>query len=138
MRAVPSRPDEPFAQAQLAAMRGHPKDPRSARAVDLAKAGWSPRDILAHSHFDPYPSVVGTPDQVADHLQEWFESGVADGLMLNFDDFPTGIVAFVDRVVPFLRALNMFPDDYVGTTLRDHLGLPAQYGLDPRIARAAT
>jgi alkanesulfonate monooxygenase SsuD/methylene tetrahydromethanopterin reductase-like flavin-dependent oxidoreductase (luciferase family) len=118
-------------------MRGHPQDPRSARAVELAKAGWSPRDILAHAVFDPYPSVVGTADQVADHLQHWFEAGAADGFMVNFDDYATGIDAFVDRVVPLLRERDIFPDGYAGTTLRDHLGLPAQYGLDPRIAMAA-
>ncbi|HYG27610.1 MAG TPA: NtaA/DmoA family FMN-dependent monooxygenase [Caulobacteraceae bacterium] len=137
LREVPSKPDEPFTQVQLAAMRGHPQDPRSARAVELAKAGWSPRDILAHAVFDPYPSVVGTADQVADHLQHWFEAGAADGFMVNFDDYATGIDAFVDRVVPLLRERDIFPDGYAGTTLRDHLGLPAQYGLDPRIAMAA-
>jgi FMN-dependent oxidoreductase (nitrilotriacetate monooxygenase family) len=132
-----TRPDEPLAAAQLAALRPHSSDPRSARAVELARAGWSPRDILAHAVFDPYPSVVGTPDQVADHLQEWFEAGAADGFMTNFDDFSTGIDDFVDRVVPVLRERGLFHDGYEGKTLRDHLGLPPQYGLDPRIATSA-
>lgn len=35
---------------------------RSARAVQFAKAGWSPRDIPAHAVFDPYPLVVGSAD----------------------------------------------------------------------------
>lgn len=134
---IAGRPEEPLTQAQLAALRGHPQDPRVARAVELARAGWSPRDILAHAPFDPYPSVVGTAEQVADQLQHWFEAGVADGFMVNFDGFTTGVGAFVDRVVPVLRERGIFPDDDRGTTLRDHLGLPAQYGLDPRIATAA-
>lgn len=134
LRDVSDRPDEPFTQGQLAAIRQHPQDARSARVVKLAKAGWSPRDILAHAVFDPYPSVVGNADQVADHLQEWFEAGAADGFMTNFDDFHTGIQDFVDHVVPILRKRGLFHDDYKGKTLRDHLRLPPQYGLDPRIA----
>ena len=127
-------PDEPLTEAQLASVRAHPHDPRSVRAVELAKAGWSPRDILAHGVFDPHPYVGGTAEQVADHLQEWFEAGAADGFVTNFDDFHTGIGEFVDRVVPILRERGLLHDGYEGETLRDHLGLPAQYGVDPRIA----
>jgi FMN-dependent oxidoreductase (nitrilotriacetate monooxygenase family) len=137
LREVLVRPDQPFTDLQRAAMRVHPQDPRSKNVVELAKAGWSPRDILAHAPFDPYPSVVGTAEQVADDLQQWFEAGGADGFMVNFDDFPTGVDAFVDRVVPILRERGIVPLDYRGTTLRDHLVLPPQYGLDPRIAQAA-
>jgi FMN-dependent oxidoreductase (nitrilotriacetate monooxygenase family) len=131
-------PDEPLTTAQLASVRAHPHDARSLRAVKLAKAEWSPRDILAHAVFDPYPSVVGTAGQVADHLHEWFEAGAADGFMLNFDDFSTGIGDFVDRVVPVLRERDLFHCGYEGKTLRDHLGLPPQYGLDPRIETSST
>jgi FMN-dependent oxidoreductase (nitrilotriacetate monooxygenase family) len=138
LRQELTRPDEPLTPGQLASVRAHPQDARSLRAVKLAKAGWSPRDILAHAVFDPYPSVVGTAGQAADHLQEWFEAGAADGFMLNFDDFSTGIGDFVDRVVPVLRERDIFHDGYKGKTLRDHLGLPPQYGLAPRIATSST
>jgi FMN-dependent oxidoreductase (nitrilotriacetate monooxygenase family) len=133
LRQQLTHPDEPLTAAQLAAVDAHPGDARSVRAVALARAGWSPRDILAHAVFDPYPSVVGTADQVADHLQEWFEADAADGFMTNFDDFHTGIDDFVDHVVPILRKRGLFHADYEGKTLRDHLGVPPQYGIDPRI-----
>ncbi len=129
-----TRPDEPLTPGQLAAVRANPRDVRSLRIAQLAQAGWSPRDILAHGVFDPNPVVVGTAAQVADHLQEWFEAGAADGFILSFDDFHTGIDHFVDGVVPLLRQRGLFPDDYVGTTLREHLGVPPQYGPDPRLA----
>lgn len=87
--------------------------------------------------FDPYPSVVGTAEQVADHLQEWFEADAADGFMLNFDDFSTEIGNFVDQVIPVLRERGIFHNTYEGKTLRDHVGLPPQYGLNPRNARTA-
>lgn len=129
-----TQPDTPLTTAQLAAVRAHPEDARSIRAVELAHAGWSPRDILAHAVFDPYPSVVGTAEQVADHLQEWHDADAADGFMLNFDDFSTGIGSFIDHVVPVLRERGIFPDSYEGTTLRDHVGLPPQYGPNPQSA----
>jgi alkanesulfonate monooxygenase SsuD/methylene tetrahydromethanopterin reductase-like flavin-dependent oxidoreductase (luciferase family) len=103
-----TRPDEPLTTAQLTAVQAHPQDARSIRAVELAHAGWSPRDILAHAVFDPYPSVVGTAGQVADHLQEWFKAGAADGFMLNFDDFSTEIGNFVEQVIPVLRERGIF------------------------------
>ena len=57
---------------------------------------------------------------------------------MNFDDFHTEIGDFVDRVVPILRERGLFHDGYEGKTLRDHLGLPSLYGLDPRIATSST
>jgi FMN-dependent oxidoreductase (nitrilotriacetate monooxygenase family) len=126
-------PDEPLSSVQLAAAQMFPGNPRSAQALTLARQGWSPRDILAHGVLDPYPSVVGTAEQAADHLQEWFDAGAADGFLINVDSYQDGVDDFVDRVVPVLRERGIFHDDYDGRTLRDHLGLPAQYGLDPRI-----
>jgi FMN-dependent oxidoreductase (nitrilotriacetate monooxygenase family) len=131
-------PDEPLTTKQLASVRAHPQDARSVRAVELAKAGWSPRDILAHAVFEPTPTVVGTAEQAADHLQEWFEAEAADGFVTTYDDFHTGIGEFVDRVVPIMRERGLFHEGYEGKTLRDHLGLPPQYGLDPRIATGST
>ena len=132
-----TRPDEPLSAGQLASVQAHPRDARSRRVVELAQAGWSPRDILAHAVFDSTPFVVGTADQAADFLQQWFDAGAADGFVASFDDFSTGIDDFVDGVIPLLRQRGLFPDGYEGTTLRDHLGLPPQYGLDPRLATNA-
>lgn len=127
-----STPDKPLRALQLASLRAHQYDPRSVRAVELAKEGWSPNDILAHGIFDPYLSLVGTAEQAANHLQEWFEAGAADGFMLNFDDFQTGLYDFVEQVVPILRKRGIFHEAYEGKTLREHLGLPFQYGFDSR------
>ncbi len=73
---------------------------------------------------------VGTPEQMADDIQEWFESGAVDGFNIMPDVNPSGIAAFVDHVVPLLRARGLFRREYRGTTLREHLGLPrlARYG----------
>jgi FMN-dependent oxidoreductase (nitrilotriacetate monooxygenase family) len=67
--------------------------------------------------------VVGAPEQLADTIQEWFEAGAVDGFNLMPDVNPSGLEAFVDHVVPILRARDLFRKEYSGTTLRDHLGL---------------
>jgi len=68
--------------------------------------------------------VVGSAEQVADTLEEWFRAGAADGFNLMPDMFPSGAEIFVDEVVPILRARGVFRHEYAGTTLREHLGLP--------------
>jgi hypothetical protein len=37
---------------------------------------------------------------------------------------PAGLEAFVDHVIPLLRKRGLFREEYTGTTLRDHYGIP--------------
>ncbi|SUW63897.1 Putative monooxygenase moxC [Buttiauxella agrestis] len=70
----------------------------------------------------PRPRFSGTAQQVADGLQQWFESHAADGFIIQGgtpDTFPR----FVDEVVPVLQARGLFRTEYPGTTLRESLGL---------------
>ena len=67
--------------------------------------------------------VCGTPEEVADTLQEWFEVRAADGFNILPAWFPGAFDEFVDQVVPILQRRGLFRTDYGGTTLRDHLGL---------------
>jgi alkylation response protein AidB-like acyl-CoA dehydrogenase len=47
-----------------------------------------------------------------------------------------GFDAFVDHVVPLLRKRGLFREEYCGTTLRDHYGLPRPDSLFAHQARA--
>ncbi|GAB3595680.1 LLM class flavin-dependent oxidoreductase [Microbacterium tumbae] len=67
--------------------------------------------------------VVGTPAEVADHIQEWFEAGAADGFNVSFPSLPGTLDSFVELVVPELRRRGLFRTEYRGRTLREHLGL---------------
>lgn len=67
--------------------------------------------------------VVGSPEQLADTIDEWFSAGAVDGFNLMPDVEPSGLEAFVDHVVPILRRKGIFRHEYAGSTLRDHLGL---------------
>lgn len=126
--------DEPLSPDQLAGVRAHSRAPQAARAVDLLRQGHTPRDVLAHGVLDLNPSLVGTGEDAADLLQEWFEAEVTDGFILVPDDQYDAIDLFGDLVVPVLRERGLRPETYAGTTLRDHLGLPDQLGRDPRVS----
>ncbi|MFE9884707.1 LLM class flavin-dependent oxidoreductase [Streptomyces scopuliridis] len=67
--------------------------------------------------------VTGTPEQVADQIQEWFEWGAADGFNVMPPWLSGGFDLFAEQVVPILRERGLFRTAYTGTTLRDHYGL---------------
>ncbi|MFH9432795.1 LLM class flavin-dependent oxidoreductase [Streptomyces rochei] len=68
--------------------------------------------------------VAGTPEQIADEIQEWFEHGAADGFNIMPPWLTGGFDLFAEHVVPILRARGLFRTAYTGATLREHYGLP--------------
>ncbi|QKJ94685.1 NtaA/DmoA family FMN-dependent monooxygenase [Agrobacterium pusense] len=135
LRLDPARLDEPLSPDQLAKARPSPGDPRSAHALKVVREGWTIRDALAHGVIDYHPVIVGPAIEAADHMQEWFEAEAVDGFWVSPDIYEDGIDAFVDGVVPILQDRGLFHRDYDGVTLREHLGTPAQYGIDPRVTQ---
>ncbi len=71
----------------------------------------------------PRPRFLGTPEAVADGLQQWFEAHAADGFIVG-GGTPTAFADFVEQVVPILQQRGLYRSDYQGTTLREHLHLP--------------
>jgi FMN-dependent oxidoreductase (nitrilotriacetate monooxygenase family) len=67
--------------------------------------------------------VKGTPVQIADYMQEWFEQGAADGFNIMPPYLPGALNEFVDLVIPELQRRGLFRTEYEGKTLREHLGL---------------
>ncbi|PAD70390.1 nitrilotriacetate monooxygenase [Bacillus sp. 7586-K] len=67
--------------------------------------------------------IKGTPVQIADQLQEWFENEAADGFNIMPPYLPGGLDDFVEQVIPELQKRGLFRTEYNGNTLRDHLGL---------------
>ncbi|MEX3610893.1 NtaA/DmoA family FMN-dependent monooxygenase [Rothia sp. LK2588] len=122
--------DKPVDPEFLTHARPNPADPRSAKALEIAREGWTVRDILYHGIIDYHPSPIGPAEVTADHMTEWFEAGAADGFWVSPDVYEDGIDVFVDGVVPILQARGLFHTDYEGETLRDHVGAPYQYGLN--------
>ncbi|AKJ13170.1 monooxygenase [Streptomyces incarnatus] len=70
-------------------------------------------------------TFAGTPEQVADQIETWFTQGAADGFNIMPAVLPSGLDAFVEHVVPLLRARGLFRDAYgPRQTLRERYGLP--------------
>ena len=67
------------------------------------------------------PQMVGTPTDIADQLEAYFDAVGGDGFMLSPIDCPGAIEEFVDLVVPELQRRGRFRHEYAGTTQRDHL-----------------
>ncbi|GLZ02701.1 monooxygenase [Actinomadura sp. NBRC 104412] len=68
--------------------------------------------------------VTGTPEQIADTIEQWAEAGAADGFNIMPPHLPGGLDDFIDHVVPELQRRGLFRKEYEGTTLRDHYNLP--------------
>ncbi|WP_315139576.1 LLM class flavin-dependent oxidoreductase [Achromobacter marplatensis] len=87
-----------------------------------------------------HQQVVGTPQSIADQLQQWFEEGGADGFNIMSPWLPGGLDDFIEHVLPELRRRGLFRTEYQGTTLREHLGLqrpPNRHTLPREQPRAA-
>ncbi|MCL8014788.1 LLM class flavin-dependent oxidoreductase [Streptomyces sp. AS02] len=70
-------------------------------------------------------TFAGTPEQVADAIETWFTQGAADGFNIMPPVLPSGLDAFVDHVVPILRARGLLRGEYgPRQTLRERYGLP--------------
>jgi FMN-dependent oxidoreductase (nitrilotriacetate monooxygenase family) len=68
--------------------------------------------------------ILGTPQSIADQLEEWFVADGADGFNIMPPILPDGLTDFVDLVVPELQRRGLFRTEYEGRTLRENLGLP--------------
>ena len=69
-------------------------------------------------------AMLGTPQMIADQMEEWLISEGSDGFNVMFPYLPGGLDDFVDRVVPELQRRGLYRRAYEGKTLRENLGLP--------------
>jgi alkanesulfonate monooxygenase len=77
------------------------------------------RCAVARGHW----TIRGTPRDIADQLETWFESDAADGFNIMPLYLPGSLDDFVTMVVPELQRRGLFRTEYEGTTLRENLGL---------------
>jgi FMN-dependent oxidoreductase (nitrilotriacetate monooxygenase family) len=115
--------DEPFPEDRL------PQAPKGSRAlfdtlVSFVRQGHTVRELIRlYGERQTGNGVTGTPAEVVDFMQEWFEGGAADGFILMMPTLPGALRDFVELVVPELQRRDLFRTEYSGPTLRDHLGL---------------
>jgi FMN-dependent oxidoreductase (nitrilotriacetate monooxygenase family) len=93
----------------------HDRVAQQARAegISFAEAARKRRNLL-----------IGTAETIADHMEDWFTSGAADGFILWPTVFPTMFEEFGRLVVPELQRRGLFRKEYSGNTLRENLRNP--------------
>ena len=90
--------------------------------ANAAKNGLTLREA-AFEEAIPRTRFVGSAERIADEIERWFREDVADGFILNVG-FIDSLTDFVSHVLPLLRRKGLYREDYVGSTLRENLGLP--------------
>jgi alkanesulfonate monooxygenase len=94
------------------------------RAIALAKRdGLTVRQLAQRLGGFAGLSFVGTPQTIAEQMEQWLMEEGSDGFNVMFPYLPQGLDDFVDRVVPELQRRGLFRKEYEGTTLRENLGL---------------
>jgi FMN-dependent oxidoreductase (nitrilotriacetate monooxygenase family) len=88
--------------------------------------GLSIRELMIE--FSSRQSFIGSPATVAAQIDDLVQSDASDGFILVPHITPGGLDVFVDTVVPLLQERGVHRTEYLGTTLRDNLGLPAVAG----------
>ncbi|MFE1147310.1 NtaA/DmoA family FMN-dependent monooxygenase [Streptomyces albidoflavus] len=113
--------DSTFVQGRV--KHGDPRQIAEKWRALSAEKGLSSRETVIEA--TGRQSFVGTPAAVAEQMISFVDQRAADGFILVPHLTPDGLDPFVDRVVPILQERGAFRTEYTGTTLRDHLDLPA-------------
>jgi FMN-dependent oxidoreductase (nitrilotriacetate monooxygenase family) len=115
--------DKPFPMERL------PAEPKGSKALfeeltDYIRQGHTLGELIRHyAEKSTGNGITGTPTEIADFMEEWFEAGAADGFILMCPTLPASLTDFVELVLPELRRRGLFREEYEGKTLRENLGL---------------
>ncbi len=128
-----------------------PDNPRGGSRAKLVneliakQPGITLRDLYKHfAGARGHGLVIGSPADVVDHMQQWFEKKACDGFNMMPPLYPRDLQRFNDLILPELQRRGLYRTRYEGRTLRENLGLtrPAwplareHLGLDKQIEPA--
>ncbi|GAA5037368.1 alkanesulfonate monooxygenase SsuD/methylene tetrahydromethanopterin reductase-like flavin-dependent oxidoreductase (luciferase family) [Thermocatellispora tengchongensis] len=88
----------------------------------IRATGPTVREYLRQTRYtgSGHGGFVGTPEQLVDHIEDWWRSGAVDGFNLQPDVLVDGLEVIADEVVPLLRKRGLFRHEYTTDTLRGH------------------
>lgn len=89
-----------------------------------AREGLTLRQLIIQAQETGHWSVAGTPEQLADAIEERFRAGILDVLSLHGFGNPDQEDLLVNGLLPELRRRSLIDDDYVGDDFRSNLELP--------------
>ncbi len=98
---------------------------------------WTLREAIKFHGLGTGPfRFVGTPEKIANQLEEWIRVADVDGFNVAQAYSPGTLEAFVEKVVPVLQERGIYRQDYEGETLRENLfGQGAKYIREDHPAR---
>ncbi|MCR6502802.1 LLM class flavin-dependent oxidoreductase [Shinella sp. CPCC 101442] len=102
-----------------------------ARKESLSVGALARRIAGARGHWQ----IIGTAEDIASEIEDWFTSRAADGFMLLPPTFPAGQDDFIAGVVPLLRERGLLNPGKVVGSLRERLGLSKIARSGPNHAR---
>jgi FMN-dependent oxidoreductase (nitrilotriacetate monooxygenase family) len=127
--------DAPFPDVLHVAERGFRT--QAEKIVKLARDnGFTLRQTVQHISAPKPTPFVGSPQTVADILQQWFSERALDGANIHIGH-PAQFRRFVDEVVPILSERGVVRAEYEAGTLRGNLGLPVPENRYTRARQAA-
>ena len=127
-------PDGPMPQVEATLSRGNPtKWLAFAKEENLTLLQTALRAAASKSHW----VLKGTPVDVADQMEHWFNTGACDGFNLLPPVAPTDVKDFIELVLPELRKRGLFRTEYEGKTLRENLGLARPADISTRRRQGA-
>jgi FMN-dependent oxidoreductase (nitrilotriacetate monooxygenase family) len=105
------------------------------RVIALAQQGLTIRQLAQRVGSYGGLIFVGTPQTIADEMEQWLTEEGSDGFNIMFPFLPKGLDDFVDQVIPELQQRGIFRKEYEGKTLRENLGLarPANRFFQPSV-----
>ncbi|MCU6796491.1 MULTISPECIES: LLM class flavin-dependent oxidoreductase [Paenibacillus] len=112
--------DEPF--PDLGDLGNNSQQGGSQKIKRIAKEGNLTLRQVALRLATPRSTFVGTPEKVADTIQQWIEEEASDGFIVS-SAIPGGLKDFVELVVPILQERGLYRSEYDQDTLRGNLGL---------------
>jgi FMN-dependent oxidoreductase (nitrilotriacetate monooxygenase family) len=89
-----------------------------------ARSGYTLRELIIAAQDTGHWAEAGTPEQIADAVEERFRAGVLDVLSIGGLADPREHDFVVHGLLHELRKRRIVKDDYLGPTLRDNLALP--------------
>ncbi len=82
------------------------------------------RELINQRSASGHHVIVGTPQSIADEMEDWFVNRGCDGWNILPPFFPGPVEEVFELLVPELQRRGLFHTDYEGRTLRENLGLP--------------
>ena len=89
-----------------------------------AREGLTLRQLIIQAQETGHWSVAGTPEQLADAIEERYRAGILDVLSLHGFGNPDQEDLLVNGLLPELRRRAIIDTDYVGDDFRSNLELP--------------